>query len=70
MTKVFRVRKYRTGVYKDGKYYHSYKFNHDASDWTYKELEELDCKIKFIFSKNMSAEDIDKVNEKWKHKIL
>lgn len=66
---IFRVRKYQTGEMKNKRYY-SYKFNCEGSDWTFKELEELDCKIKFIFSKNMNIEDIDKVNERWKHKLL
>lgn len=68
MTKIFRVRKYRTGDL-NGKTYHSYRFTDKGCTWTYKELEELES-FKIIFSSNMSSEDIDKVNEKWKHKIL
>lgn len=68
MNITFKVRKYKTKS-AAGKYYYSYKYSANGHDWSQLEVE--DCKtVKFIFSKTMSTEDIDIINNKWKHKLL
>jgi hypothetical protein len=52
-----------------GKVYYSFKFACNGQDWTIKEIEECE-KISFIFLKSVNQEDIDKINLKWKHKLL
>lgn len=63
MTTIFKVRRSVT----HGKYV-SYKYLNSGYDWSFSEIEEC-SKIIFIFSKNLTQDEKDKINSKWKHKL-
>lgn len=67
--KIFKVIKKNLFHKKYDKTYTSYVYWSEGHDWNATEVNEHD-KIAFTFSNNMNAEDIVKINNKWKHKLI